>query len=45
VTASTSTLVGDVIDRAAALTPHRWMLDRAVGYGIAFLAAGDPKTR
>ena len=45
VTVSTSTLVGEPIDRAVALIPHRWMLDRAVGDGIAFLAAGYPKTR
>ena len=44
-TVSTSTLVGEPIDRAVALIPHRWMPDRAVGDGIAFLAAGYPKTR
>ena len=45
VTVSTSTLIGEPIDRAVALIPHRLMPDRAVGDGIAFLAAGYPKTR
>jgi hypothetical protein len=39
VTVSTSTLVGEPIDHAAVLTAHRWVLDRAVGDGIALTAA------
>jgi len=40
VTVSTSTLVGEPIDHAAALTAHRWILDRAVGDGMTLTAAG-----
>lgn len=39
VTVSTSTLVSDAVNRSAALAPHQWLLDRAIGQGITLTAA------